>query len=916
MALAPGTRLGPYDIVAPLGAGGMGEVYRARDTRLGRDVALKVLPAAFAHASERMVRFEREAKVLASLNHPNIASIYGLEESNGVRALVMELVEGRTLAERIKQGPIALDEALPIAKQIAEGLEYAHNRGIIHRDLKPSNIKLRADGAVKILDFGLAKALEGEVTEEESQNSPTLSAAATRAGLLLGTAAYMSPEQARGKRVDRRADIWAFGCVLYEMLTGRGTFSGETTSDILACVIRAEPDWAALPASTTPRIRELLLRCLQKDARQRLQAIGDARIAIEEILSGSRSTSEAGTGGTAPNVWQGRIGWALLGLGLALGAAGAGLIAWYLRPARAPQATGRVAFTFPAPQEKSKVWVVGGFPLADFTDVDISADGNEIAYLASDGKARRVFLRPMDRLEGSGLPGTDGALSPFFSPDGQWIGFFAEGKLKKVSIHGGEPVALCEVPSMNRGASWGPDDRIIFAPTLFGGLMRVSASGGAPELFSSPDASKGERSYRWPEILPGEKAVVYVIAETKDVGFFTQSKIAVERIDTHEKKILPIQGTYPRYSPSGHLLFAREGRLFAVPFDAKRLEVTGSPVPVLDGVKSSPNSGNASFMVSVTGSLVYRPQDESEPEGKLVWVDRKNQVQALLAPSRRYSSPAISPDGQRIAISIFSGNHVDVWVYEIPHGTLTRLTFDENSTAPLWSVDGKRIAFRTTRGVDSGILWKPADGSGTEENLVPRLGLITIPTSWSPDGKFLAYYSIGTDTGRDIFIAPLQGEREPRPFLQTKFDELHPRFSPDGRWIAYTSNESGQFQVYVQPFPGPGGKWQVSVAGGSQPIWARDGRELFYLSPNSDQVMSVSVTTQPNFSASPPRTVANTPPNLLTTALPSSIYDVSPDGKRFLFVKANAENSPPEEVRVVLNWAEEVKRLTSTIKQP
>jgi hypothetical protein len=583
--LTAGSKLGPYEVVAPLGAGGMGEVYRATDARLGRDVALKVLPEAFARDAQRMARFEREAKILASLNHPDIASIYRLEESDSTRALVMELVEGPTLAERIKQGRLPPEEALPIARQIAEGLEYAHERGIIHRDLKPSNIKLRADGAVKILDFGLAKALEGEVTEEELQNSPTLSAAATRAGVLLGTAAYMSPEQARGKRVDRRADIWAFGCVLYEMLAGRGTFGGETTSDILACVIRAEPDWAALPASTAPRIRELLLRCLQKDPRQRLQAIGDARIAIEEILSGSRSTSEAGTGGAALTLWHVPMTWALLGLGLALGAAAAGFIGWKLWPAPVPRPISRFAFTFPTPQEQSAVWVVGGFPLWDFPDVAISADGTKIAYLASDGKARRVFLRPLDGLEASPLAGTDGALSPFFSPDGQWVGFFADGKLKKVSIHGEAPVALCEVPSMNRGASWGPDDRIIFAPTLFGGLMRVSAAGGLPESFASPDASKGERSYRWPEILPGGKAVVYVVAEPKDVGFFTQSKIAVQRLDTHEKKILPIQGTYPRYSPTGHLLFVREGRLFAAPFDANRLEVTGSPIPVLDGVK-------------------------------------------------------------------------------------------------------------------------------------------------------------------------------------------------------------------------------------------------------------------------------------------------------------------------------------------
>ena len=508
------------------------------------------------------------------------------------------------------------------------------------------------------------------------------------------------------------------------------------------------------------------------------------------------------------------------------------------------------------------------------------------------------------------MAGTQGAFSPFFSPDGQWVGFFADGKLKKVSTHGGEPVVLCDAP-MNRGGAWGSDDMIIFAPTLFGGLVRISSAGGPSELLASPDASKGERSYRWPEILPVGRAVVFVIAEAKDVGLFTQSKIAVERLDTREKKILPIQGTYPRYSPSGHLLFAREGRVFAVPFDAHCLEVTGPAVPVLDGVKTSLNSGVASFSIAHDGSLVYLPRSNSAAEGSLVWVDRKNQVRGLGGPSRRYSSPAISPDGQRVALAIFSGNDVDIWVYEITHGTLTRLTFDGRSTAPLWSVDGRRITYRGTRGAGSEIFWRPADGSGAEETVLSGASLIQVPSSWSPDGKFLAYWTASTETGRDIWVFRL-GEQKPRPFLQTKFDELQPKISPDGHWIAYTSNESGQFQVYVQPFPGPGGKWQVSTDAGSNRTWAGTGAELFYLSLN--KIMSVSVTTHPTFSASVPRPIADIPSPLLGTALANSFYDASPDGQRFLFVKANKENGPPEEVRVVLNWTEELKQLMSNSK--
>ena len=906
-----GQRIAHYRVQEKIGAGGMGEVYRALDTRLCRDVALKVLPEAFARDAERMARFEREAKVLASLNHPNIASIYGLEESNGARALVMELVEGPTFAERISQGRISLEEVLTFAKQIADGLEYAHERGIIHRDLKPSNVKLTPDSQVKLLDFGLAKALEGETTEPELQDSPTLSAAATRTGVLLGTAAYMSPEQARGKRVDRRADIWAFGCMLYEMLAGRAAFTGETTSDILASVIRAEPDWSSLPGSVPPRIHELLRRCLQKDAKQRLRDIGDARIIIEEVLSGSVASDTVPAGGLTRGLQHRGMGWAWLVAGLLLGAVGAVVIASYLRPSPGEGPVSRFAFGFPAPDNQPVA--SEGFPLRDFPAVAISRDGTKIAYVGARGHTTQIFLRRVDHLEPQPLPDSANATSPFFSPDGQWVGFFADGKLKKASVQGGEATTLCDAP-INRNATWGPDSTITFAPTLFGGLMRVSAGGGSPEILTAPDVSKGELTYRWPEILPGGKAVLFVIANAQDIGSFSESKIVAMRLDTREKKILPILGTYPRYSPSGHLLFERDGRVFAVAFDPHRLEVTGQPVPVLDGVKTSPNSGAADFAVSDTGSLVYLPENAYIHDGQIVWVDRKKQVKELAAPARHYGSPHISPDGQRIAVAIPSGSSgSDVWVYEIPHGTLTRLTFDEHSSAPIWSPDGKRIAFATTRPTGPAILVKPADGSGAEETLVAGESLILVPTSWSSDGKFLAYWAVGSATGRDIWIAPLTGERKPQPFLQTKFNEMQARFSPDSRWIAYQSEESGRYEVYVQPFPGPGGKWQISTNGGTTPVWAQNGRELFYMS--SGNFMSVSVTAQPTFSASTPRIVADYPPFLMGR-LSNGVYDVSADGQRFLFVRANVENGPPDEVRVVLNWTEELKHLAPTSTQP
>ena len=703
--------------------------------------------------------------------------------------------------------------------------------------------------------------------------------------------------------MDRRADIWAFGCVLYEMLTGKMAFSGETVSDTLAAVIRAEPEWSLLPAATPMRVRVLLQRCLQKEPRQRLRDIGDARISIEEVLAGA---PEADIAAGPSRAQAGRLSLAIGLAGLAIGAAIAGSIAWYVRPAPVRREVSRFAFTFPSVDSRQNAlnaFATGTQP-SDAPGVAIARDGTELAYVAAQGETTQIFLRLLGSLEPQALQGTANASGPFFSPDGQWIGFFADGKLKKVRMNGGEIVTLCDAV-YDRGASWGTDDTIVFSPNLFTGLMRVSAAGGSPEVLAAPDVSKGERSYRWPEILPGAKAVVFVISGAKDVGYFSDAQIAIERMDTHERKLLPIRGSYPRYSPSGHLLFTREGRVFAAPFDLKRLEVTGQPMPVIDSVKISPNSGVANFAISGTGSLVYFTGGTSAPEGRLVWLDRRNQVQELPAPPRGYGSPQISPDGQRVAVSISSRTTSDIWLYHIAHGTLTRLTFDEQSTAPLWSPDGKRVAFLTSHGAGS-ILSTSTDGSGGGGTLLGGESLIFVPTSWSPDGRFLAYWSVGSETGRDISILQVEGERRSQPLLQTKFNELGAKFSPDGRWIAYESDESGRFEVYVQSFPGPGAKWQVSTDGGTMPVWSRDGRELFYLS--SGKVMSVSVTTQRGFSVSNPRSVTDIPPTM-TTRFVNTDYDVSPDGQRFLFVKANVGDRPSDEARVVVNWTEEMKRV-------
>ena len=886
-----GQSIAHYHVQAKIGVGGMGEVYRATDSRLGRDVALKLLPEKFARDTDRMARFEREAKVLASLNHPNIASIYGLEESNGARALVMELVEGVTLAERIKKGPLPLDEALPIAKQIAEGLEYAHERGVIHRDLKPSNVKVTPDGQVKILDFGLAKAFEGETSEEEIENSPTLSAMATRMGVLLGTAAYMSPEQARGKRVDRRADIWAFGCVLYEMVTGREAFAGETTSDILACVIRAEPDWSSIPTLVPPRIRELLRGCLQKDPKQRLRDIGDARITIGEALSGTPQEAEVLQAATVHlPVWRRLLPWAA-GILLAVLASA---VVWELRP-RGP--VGQIVhFSFTPPEGHSLVAQPSGY-----TSLAISPDGTNIAFRVWHGGTSQLYLRRMDQSEATLLKGIEHGDEPFFSPDGQWVGFFSEGKLKKISVLGGTPVTLCDAPD-GRGGAWTPDDTIIFAPSTVSGLMRVSATGGTPQLFTRLDSSKGETTHRWPQVLPGGKAVVYASGVE-----FNSATIAVASLKSGAAKTLAIQGGYPRYLTGGYLVFERQEGLYAVPFDLERLEVTGSPFPVLQ-VQDSPPSGAAGFAISETGSLVYIPPVETV--AKLAWVNRKGALEPLEAPGRDYLVLRLSPDGKRVVMLIREKGFADIWVYDIGRGTLTRLTFGAGDNfSPVFSPDGHRIAFLRLKDANFSILAKPADGSGSEETLLPPQSFRISPFSWSLDGKFLAYVQVDRTGKREIWVLPLEGERKPQLVLANQFDNTAPIFSPDGRFLAYLSNENGRDEVYVMPFRNGSAKWQISTNGvSSPPIWQRDGKQLFY--PESGNIMGVDIATQPTFHASTPRVIV---PAKAMGNFPSGPFgfNISPDGQRFLIRQQGVQAA---QINVILNWSEELRRRSSSGK--
>jgi Tol biopolymer transport system component len=896
MALASGTKLGSYEVVAPIGAGGMGEVYQAHDTKLGRDVAIKVLPEAFAHDTDRLSRFQREAKMLAALNHPNIATIHGLEHSDGVQYLVMELVSGETLQERVKRdGPVLIEEALTIAKQIAEALEAAHEKGIIHRDLKPANVKVTPEGKVKVLDFGLAKAFAGDAASDDPSNSPTLSAAATMQGTVLGTAAYMSPEQARGKACDRRTDIWAFGSVLYELLTGRQAFRGETTTEILAAVLRGEPDWQVLPETTPFSIRVLLRRCLQKEMNKRARDAGDARIEIEEALappiSAELTTAAAVKGIGAPGRRM-----LVLGAGVLLLVATIASLATWILKSSPPQPVTRTVINLPRGQQLAG--------LDNGPAVAISPDGTHLAYVARQGGTQQLYLRAMDSLEARPILGTEGASSPFFSPDGQWVGFFADVKLKKVSVNGGAALTLGDA-SIPRGGSWSSQGMIAFSPTTISALLRVPDAGGTTQPLTRIE--KGEATHRWPEFLPGGKAVLFAAGST--AVNFTNAKGDLQLVGTSERRNL-IQGVIGlRYAPSGHLVYAQGGSLMAVSFDPRRLNVAGPAVPVVEGVLQSPVSGAAQYSISSTGSLVYVPGGVQSAQSKLVWVSRNGAEQSLASPAHTYLTPHLSPDGREVAVTIME-QETQTWLYDLSRETLTRFTFEGNyNLIPVWTPDGKRIAFESNKEGPPNLFWGMADGGGGLERLTTS-DYVNAPFSWSPDGQLLAFIELNPTTGFDIWVLRLS-DRKAQPFLRTRFNETAPRFSPDGRWLAYISDESGRFEVYVQPYPGPGGKWQISTEGGMEPVWNPNGRELFYR--NGNKMMAVDITTQSSFTASKPRMLFEGPYEL--PPVPIANYDVSSDGQRFLMLKPSEEEAAPTQINVVLNWFEELKQKVPTGKK-
>jgi serine/threonine protein kinase len=808
MSVAIGTKLGPYEILSALGAGGMGEVYRARDTKLNRDVAIKVLLDLFANDPERLARFQREAQVLASLNHPNIAHIYGLEESKGIRALVMELVEGPTLADRIAQGPIALDDALPVARQIVEALEAAHEQGIIHRDLKPANIKLRPDGTVKALDFGLAKLTDpvGAASGPASASmSPTLSIQATYAGVILGTAAYMSPEQARGKEVDKRTDIWAFGVVFYEMLTGQRLFAGEEISDTLASVLKTDPNWSALPADTPGSIRQLLRRCLEKDRRERLPDIGSARLDIKDAHAEPKGTVTP----VAPTLsrTRERVAWGAACLFLTLG--GVLGVSYFRKPADPPEL--RTDILTPV--------------TLDPMSFAISPDARQVVFVASGDGPTRLWLRPLDATTAQPLPGTEGAAYPFWSPNSRSVGFFAKNKLRRLDLGAGLPQPLADVTTLGRGGTWSPDGVILFSRNGISGLYRVPASGG--ETVVATKLGAGQINNTFPQFLPGGRQFIFYARGQADAqGIYLGS------LDTAETKRLVATTSAGAYAPPGWLLFLRGGTLVARRFDTAQGTLTGDPVTVADPVGADAFSAAIGVSVSAAGPMLYRAGAASRRQ--LTWFDRSGKALGTLGTpdDNNLIAPAVSPDGQRVAVHRNLQGNNDVWLIDAVR--TSRFTVDPGSDGfPLWSPDGSRIAFRSNRKGHFDLYVKASSGAGGEDLLVesPR---VKTPNDWSRDGRYLLY-TVTDDpkTGFDQWVLPLEGDRKPFPFLNAIWDEQNGQFSPDGRWVAYQSNESGRHEIYVRPFPGPGGQMLVSTAGGISPRWSPDGKELYYIAPDA-----------------------------------------------------------------------------------
>jgi serine/threonine-protein kinase len=889
MPLATGTQFGRYEIRLQLGVGGMGAVYRARDHRLNRDVAIKVLLDSCVNDPERMARFEREAQVLASLNHPNIANIYGLEETDGTPSklnqvgLVMELVEGPTLADRLRSGPMPIDEALPIASQIIDAVEVAHERNIIHRDLKPANVKVTGDGVVKVLDFGLAKVFTADTPNADLSHSPTL-LKGTEAGVILGTAAYMSPEQAKGKVVDKRSDIWSFGCVLFEMLSGTQPFAGETLTDTLASVVRGEPDWNRLPPTTPASVKHLIRRCLEKDVKRRLRDIGDARYDLE--TAGANEVQPIAVASQKiSRPWL----WFVVVIALVGFAAFAGSFVTRRFAAKAtPVSVIRTEMDLPADQ----------IPSGDArTRVVISPDGTKLIYVAK----QRLYLRPFDTLESVPIAGTDGGNNPFFSPDGQWVGFWASGQIKKVPISGGTPVPICTTEAI--GASWGPDDTILIG-AIYGGILRVSANGGKPETVVQP---RPLLSYHYPQFLPDGRSFLY---DRGVPGSFSKNQLVMRSIDKDDETIV-LEGTYNfSYLKSGIIVYtvgsnARSVDVQAIAFDVASRKVSGSPVTVAKNVAVTTAGSGAQFAVSENGMLVYLPASTGGSQSRLVKVNQTGQVEVMPAEPRLYSDPRVSSDGRFVAAHL-QGDENDVWVASVERGTLTRLSFSSGEDeTPAFSPDGRTVAWTGSRSdLVRGIFRRAADGGGNEE-LIWSLDLHAHVRDWTPDGKSLIFETASPQTNNDIWRLDLEGTPKVTPVVQTPFNEHNSRISPDGHWLAYSSNESGRDEIYIQQYPQGGSRLTVTMSGGDQPVWARDGRTLFFRSNSAMYAIDFVAGPQPSFtnarSLFPDRFDSPQAGN-------HTGYDAFPDGRLLMLQSSTDQSSEGTKIVMVFNWLEELKQ--------
>jgi eukaryotic-like serine/threonine-protein kinase len=886
MTLASGTKLGPYEITGAIGAGGMGEVYRAKDTRLDRVIAIKVLPGHLANRADLRDRFEREARTIASLNHPHICTLYDIGQQDGIDYLVMEYLEGETLAERLKKGPLPLNLVLQYAVEIADALDKAHRKGITHRDLKPGNIMLTKSGT-KLLDFGLAKLKQESTPLGSLSQRPTAESAVTAEGTLLGTLQYMAPEQVEGKsnEIDARTDIFAFGAVAYEMATGKKAFEGKTQASLIAKILETEPvPMSSLQPMTPPALDRVVKKCLAKEPERRWQAASDV---CDELKWIAEAGAQSGLG--APAEVQQTLKKRLIWMTTVVATLVAVLVSGVLYLRRSPAELRAVRFAV-APPEKQI------FPanLNLLSYLSVSPDGRKLAFIAVDSTGHSLlWVRDLDAQTAQPLAGTDGAGTPFWSPDSRFIAFTASGSLKKIAVTGGAPQTITASPANGMG-TWNRDGVILFVPNPASRVLRVSSAGGSAAPVTSLDSSRQQTGHAWPHFLPDGRHFLYTANSTnpEDRGIYVGS------LDSKVDKLILNVNSMALYTQPGYLLFVRAGTLFAQPFDTDRLQLKGDAIPIAEGVQSA-EGGRAAFAVSQDGVLAYRSGPTNAQQ--LVWVDRKGAEQPLPSPPHTYRNPRLSPDGQRVSVTIDELGSQE-WLLDIGRDTLTRLTFEGRyNGGTAWTPDSKRITFGSDRAGQRNLFWQLADGSGGAE----RLGTSDrqqVAGSWSPDGQTLAFEETGGATGFDISIFHL-ADRKVRPFLQTQFSEIGPRFSPDGHWLAYAADESGHYEVYVQPYPGPGGKWQISTGGGTEPVWARNG-ELFYR--NGEKVMIVETTTRPTFSAGNPKVLFEGSYAIYQS---TPDYDVTPDGQRFLFLKAVGQAQ--SEISVVVNWTEELKQKVS-----